>query len=184
MAEEKQDKEKKQKPKQEKKEVKEEKKARPEERYESLIRIFGHDIPGTKNIYAGLTRIKGISWSISNAVCIKLGMPRNKRIQDLSKDEIKKIETFLTNIDILPFMKNRRFDPETGKTSHIYGSDLDIREEFDIKRLKQMKSYKGIRHGANQPVRGQRTRSHFRKKKVAIVGKRAIKPAVAKPTGK
>ncbi|MBS3091072.1 30S ribosomal protein S13 [Candidatus Pacearchaeota archaeon] len=184
MAEEKQkQEEKKQKPKQEKKELKEEKKPMKEERYESLVRIFGYDIPGTKNIYAGLTRIKGISWSISNAACIKLGMPRNKRIQDLSKDEIKKIENFLKNLEVLPFMKNRRFDPETGKTSHLYGSDLDIREEFDIKRLKQMKSYIGIRHGANQPVRGQRTRSHFRKKKVAIVGKKAIKQPI-KSTGK
>jgi small subunit ribosomal protein S13 len=179
MAEDKQDKkqEKKQAAKQEKKEEK--KNPRQEERLESLIRIYGFDIPGSRNIYVGLTYIKGISWSISNAVCLKLGIAKNKKIQELSKDEIKKIEHFLENLDVLTFMKNRRFDPETGKTSHLYGSDLDISKEFDIKRLKAMKSYRGIRHAAGQPVRGQRTKSHFRRKKTAIVGKKAA-PKAAK----
>ena len=59
-------------------------------------------------------------------------------------------------------MKNRRLDIETGKTSHLYGADLEITKEFDIKRLKKIKSYKGIRHSFRLPVRGQRTKSHFR----------------------
>ena len=155
--------------------VKEEKRRPQEERLESLIRIFGYDIPGTRNVYAGLTRIKGVSWSISNAVCVNLKIPMSKKIQDLSKDDIKKIEEFLKNLNLPAFLKNRRFDPETGKTSHLYGSDLEITREFDIKRLKTMKSYRGVRHAAGQPVRGQRTRSHFRKRKVAKVGKKAVK---------
>lgn len=173
--------EKKQDAKQEKKEEK--KNPRQEERMESLVRIFGYDIPGTKNILVGLTYIKGISWTISNAICLKLGIPRNKKIQDLLKDEIRKIEVFLENPHLLDFHKNRRFDPETGKTTHLFGSDLDISKEFDIKRLKAMKSYIGIRHGAGQPVRGQRTKSHFRKKKTAIVGKK-VAPKPFKPTAK
>ena len=147
---------------------------------ESLIRIHGFDVPGSRNILVGLTYIKGISWAISNAICIKLGIARSKRIQELSKDEVKKIEGFMNNLDVLTFQKNRRFDPETGKTSHLFGSDLDIAKEFDIKRLKAMKSYVGIRHAAGQPVRGQRTKSHFRRKKTAIVGKKAAKPAAPK----
>jgi small subunit ribosomal protein S13 len=41
-------------------------------------------------------------------------------------------------------------------------------KEFDIKRMKQIKSYKGMRHSLKQPVRGQRTRSHFRTTGVAV----------------
>ena len=49
---------------------------------------------------------------------------------------------------------------------------LDIKKEFDIKRLREIKSYRGIRHSAKLPSRGQRTRSHFRKKGIAMGVKR------------
>jgi small subunit ribosomal protein S13 len=139
-----------------------------EEIHEVLVRIMGRDIPGSKKIFVGLTRIKGISWAISNAACLKLAIPRSKKIQDLSKEDINKIENFLKKIDVYDFLKNRRKDQESGGTTHYFGSDLDIKKEFDIKRLKEIKSYKGIRHAAKLPVRGQRTKSHFRKKGVAI----------------
>lgn len=135
---------------------------------EVLVRILGFDIPGSKNLYAGLTRIKGVSWTISNAVCLKLGMAKNKKVSELSKDEIKRIEKFLENLDVYDFLKNRRKDEETGKTDHFYGSDLDMKKEFDIKRLRGIKCYRGVRHALKQPVRGQRTRSHFRKKGQAM----------------
>ncbi len=134
-----------------------------EESHEMLIRIMGYDIPGSKTLYAGLTRIKGISWGISNGLCIKLGFQRTKRISELTKDDIQKIEKFLHELDLPVFLKNRRNDFESGETAHYFGSDLDIKREFDIKRLREIKSYKGIRHALKQPVRGQRTRSHFRK---------------------
>ncbi|MEK6929025.1 MAG: 30S ribosomal protein S13 [Nanoarchaeota archaeon] len=135
-----------------------------EEENEILVRISGYDIPGSKNVYAGLTKIKGVSWSISNALCVKLNVNRAKKIAELKKEEIMEIESFLRSLPILNFLKNRRSDSETGETKHYLGSDLEIRREFDIKRLKEIKSYKGIRHSAKLPVRGQRTRSHFRKK--------------------
>ena len=134
-----------------------------EEEYETLIRIFGCDVPGSKNLYTALTYIKGVSWTIANAVCIKSGIPKNKRLSEMSKDEIKKVEYVLSQLDFFPFLKNRRYDPESGETSHLYGSDLDMTKEFDIKKVKKIRSYKGIRHSLGQPVRGQRTKSHFRK---------------------
>lgn len=142
---------------------KQEAKKRPaeEENTETLVRIMGFDIPGSKSISTGLTRIKGISWAVSNFVCLKNGY-KDKKIADLSKAEIVKLEEFLKNINLPDFMKNRRSDPETGKVLHLYGTDLDITKDFDIKRMKKMKSYKGIRHSSKLPVRGQRTRSHFR----------------------
>lgn len=156
-------------------EGKERRRPSEDERSETLIRILGFDIPGSKNIYTGLTRIKGISWAISNAVCLKLGIPRNKRIQELSKPEIQKVETFLKELPVYDYQKNRRSDLETGKTGHFYGSDLDVLKDFDIKRQKKIRSYVGLRHAQGQPVRGQRTRSHFRKKKVVKAGKKAVK---------
>jgi small subunit ribosomal protein S13 len=163
--EEKAEKKAKQEPKSDKFKEIQEKKKQEQQYYESLIRVSGYDLPGNKNIYTALTRIKGISWAVSNAICHKLGFPPSKKVSELSKDEIKKIESFLENANLPDFLKNRRLDPETGKTEHLFGSDLEITRDFDIKRLKKIKSYRGIRHAAKLPVRGQRTRSHFRTKK-------------------
>ncbi len=140
-----------------------------EEQEEKLIRLFGYDLYGSKKVSIGLMNIKGVSWSISHALCHILKIPSDKRIADLTKDEMKKIEETLMNLPVPAFLKNRRSDPETGKTEHLYASDLDMRKEFDIKRLKEIKSYKGMRHALHQPVRGQRTRSHFRKKSQAAL---------------
>ena len=45
---------------------------------------------------------------------------------------------------------------------HLISTDLKLRKEFDIKFMKKIKSYKGMRHASGLPVRGQRTRAHFR----------------------
>ena len=135
-----------------------------EENNEILVRIMDNDIPGSKGVYPGLTRIKGVSWSIAHATCVLLTIPPRKKIAELTKEDIVKIEQFLRNLPVANFLKNRRSDRETGETKHYIGSDLEIKKEFDIKRLKEIRSYKGIRHAAKLPVRGQRTRSHFRAK--------------------
>lgn len=147
---------------------------RPEEKKveEKLIRIAGQDMPSKKSVYSGLTLIKGISWSFSNGICKVLGIDRKKIIDDLSKEEIKKIEELIGNPSLPSFLKNRRKDLQSGEDKHLNGADLDLQKEFDIKRLRKIKSYKGARHGAGLPVRGQRTRSNFRKnrKKGGAVG--------------
>lgn len=130
-----------------------------------LVRICSKDIFGNKKIYPGLTKIKGVSWMISNAICVKLGIDKNKYIGDLTEKEIESIEKEITKGDLSDYLKNRRKDPETGKDKHLIGADLDLQKDFDIKGMKKMKSYKGIRHTLGQPVRGQRTKSHFRKNK-------------------
>ena len=143
-----------------------------DDRSETLVRILGYDIPGSRNLIAGLTRIKGVSWSISNAACLKLGFARTKKILELPKEDIAKIESFFKSLSLPDYLKNRRSDPETGEVKHHFGSDLDIKKEFDVKRLKEMRSYRGLRHALKLPVRGQRTRSHFRKKGIAMGVKR------------
>jgi len=135
-----------------------------------IIRILSQDIEGVMNIYSGLTKIKGVSWSLSNAICKKLKIDKKKKIGELNSEEIKKISEFIKNPIIPQNIMNRRMDPETGKGKHLSGSDLELQKEFDIKKLKKIKSYKGYRHSSGLPVRGQRTRGNFRKNKSKGVG--------------
>ena len=142
-------------------------------RMESLIRIMGFDVPGSKKVIAGLRKIKGVSWAISNATCLNLNIHTSKRISELSKEDLKNIEDFLRNLKVPEYMKNYRSDPETGLSAHLYGADLDMKREFNIKREKKIKSFKGMRHSLKLPVRGQSTRSHFRSKSGASGVKKA-----------
>lgn len=149
-----------------------------EKREERVVRILSRDIEGKMKLYPGLTKIKGVSWGISNAVCKILGIDKNKRIGSLTEGEIKEITEFLKNPKIPAFLVNRRFDLETGENRHLIGTDLDLRKDFDIKRLKNIRSYRGLRHQLNLPSRGQRTKAHFRRNKLKGVG---IKKKVKKP---
>ena len=135
-----------------------------------IVRILQTDIPGNKTIYAGLTRIKGVSWAISNALCIIYKFDKMKKIENLSKEEIAKIEESLKESKFPQFLLNRRRDLTTGKDSHLIGAALDLAKELDIKRLKKIRSYRGLRHATGQPTRGQRTRSHFRTNRKKGVG--------------
>ncbi|MDD5741331.1 MAG: 30S ribosomal protein S13 [Candidatus Nanoarchaeia archaeon] len=158
---------------------------REEKKYASLVRILQTDIPGNKKILVGLTYIKGVSWSISNAVCKILKIDPNKKIENLDKQEIDKIENFLKNPKLPLFLMNRRNDFETGNNMHLITTQLDITKEFDIRRLKKIRSYRGYRHALGQPTRGQRTRSHFRsKKKGKSVGVTKKKTEAAAPAAK
>tara|TARA_Y100000310_G_C20607062_1_gene776069 strand:+ start:956 stop:1462 length:507 start_codon:yes stop_codon:yes gene_type:complete len=164
-----------------KEEKKQEEKEKPKEKkeYYSIIRVLQTDIPGNKKLLAGLTYIKGVSWSISNAVIKILKLDDNKRIMDLEKKEISQIEEFLKNPKLPKFLLNRRKDFETGDDNHLLTTQLDITKEFDIRRLKKIRSYRGWRHATGQPVRGQKTRSHFRakgKKKAVGVQRKKVGP--------
>jgi small subunit ribosomal protein S13 len=141
----------------------------------NLVRILQTDIPGNKRIYAGLTRIKGVSWALANAICVINGIDKNNKIESLNKDQIEKIEEILKKGKFPIFLINRRKDFASGEDKHLVGSDLELVKEFDIKRLKGIRSYRGLRHATGQPSRGQRTKSHFRtnrKKSVGVKSKR------------
>ena len=68
------------------------------------------------------------------------------------------------------YLLNRRSDFEEGEHKHLVGSDLELQKDFDIKRLKKIKSYRGFRHMSGLPSRGQRTKSNFRKNKAKGAG--------------
>ncbi len=141
-----------------------------------IVRIAQTDILGDKKTLVGLTYIKGISWAVSNAICKILKLDPNKKISELEESEISKITEFLKNPILPDFLINRRKDFESGKNFHLITNELDIKKEFDIRRLKKIRSYRGFRHALGQPTRGQRTRSHFRSKgKNKAVGVKKIK---------
>jgi small subunit ribosomal protein S13 len=137
---------------------------------ERMVRILSTDIEGRMKIFPGLTKIKGISWSFSNAVCKVLKIDKDRKIGSLNDGEIKQILEFVKNPKVPKFALNRRVDFETGEDKHLMGVDLELQNEFDIKRLKKIKSYKGLRHAIKLPLRGQRTRGNFRKNRAKGVG--------------
>ena len=143
-----------------------------EEKHETLVRISGYDLPGSRKIYSGLTRIKGVSWCISKIICKKLNLSINGKISELDKKKVNEIEEELKSLEIPNFLKNRAQDISTGEAIHLSGIKLEMARECDIKRLRQIKSYRGTRHALKLPVRGQRTRSNFRKSGVSMGVKR------------
>ena len=148
-----------------------EQKTQPEiKNEEKIIRILSTDVEGRMKIYSALTKIKGVSWGFSNAVCKILKIDKNRKIGSLNDKEMNSIVEFIKNPKLPSFLFNRKVDFETGENKHLIGADLELRKEFDIKRLKKIKSYKGYRHASGLPLRGQRTRGNFRRNKAKGVG--------------
>ncbi len=134
-----------------------------QEKHENrIVRILSKDIEGRTKIYPGLTQIKGVSWTLSNAACVLLEMDRTRTIGSLTEEEIAKISVFLKKPEVPEYLLNRRADFGDGENKHLIGVDLDLTKEFDIKRLKKIKAYRGFRHMLGLPMRGQRTKSNFR----------------------
>ncbi|MEM3074374.1 MAG: 30S ribosomal protein S13 [Candidatus Pacearchaeota archaeon] len=144
---------------------------REKQKIASLVRIYSTDISGDKNFYVGMTKIKGISFQLSNAISHVLKIDKNKKLKDLTKEEILKIEKEIKNPNVPYFLFNRVKDIESGLNKHLLTTELDLQRDFDIKRLKKIRSYRGLRHAKGLPVRGQRTKSHFRKRgKNRVIG--------------
>jgi small subunit ribosomal protein S13 len=138
-----------------------------------IVRIVNTDLNGNRKIGITLRKVKGVSFSMINAILKLTKIDPNKKTGYLTDDEIRKLQEFVKepqNFDIPEWMLNRRRDYETGKDFHLVGIDLDLAKDDDIKRMKRIKSYKGLRHAWRLPVRGQRTRSNFRPNKGKVVG--------------
>ena len=127
------------------------------------------DLIGNRSIYIGLQKIKGVGYQFSNAICTQLKFDRDTKANELSREQIKTIETFIKDPkELSTYLLNRQNDYDTGKTIHLSTTNLKFRKDFDIKRLQKIKSYRGLRHAANLPVRGQRTKAHFRRSGKAV----------------
>ncbi|HJN56538.1 MAG TPA: 30S ribosomal protein S13 [Candidatus Woesearchaeota archaeon] len=138
------------------------------ENFNYFVRVSNTDLDGKKQIYTALTKIKGVSFMFSNMVCNLAGIDKTSKVGYLSDEQVKKLDEVLTNLskhDIPSWMLNRRKNYEDGKDHHAITGDLSYAIENDIKRMKGIRSYSGVRHGLKLPVRGQRTKSNFRKNK-------------------
>ncbi|MBS3174534.1 30S ribosomal protein S13 [Candidatus Woesearchaeota archaeon] len=128
-----------------------------------FLRVFNTDLDGNKSIARALLKVHGIGFNVANSVCNLLKIDKKKKAGLLSDKEARDIEAVLKENKLPSWMLNNRLDFITGETGHLLGSDLKFNIENTIKRMKKLKLYKGMRHAAGQPVRGQRTRSHFRR---------------------
>ena len=151
-----------------------------------IVRILNTDIPGKKKVMQGLTKIYGVSKQFSNAVCEVTNTNKIELIGKLEDQKIKELEETIKNPrskNIPSWLYNRKRDYDTGEDIHLIGPTLKLRKEFDIRHMKKIKSYRGMRHAWGLPVRGQRTKGHFRKKGSAV-GVIKRKPQPAKKTTK
>jgi small subunit ribosomal protein S13 len=142
-------------------------------RIENLIRIANTDMDGSKGIYISLTKIKGVGFMFANALCKVLGISKSSKVGEISEPMIARIEDAVGNPEkfgIPSWLFNRRNDPETGRDLHVSLTNVIVSRDEDIKIMKKIKCYKGVRHLWGLPVRGQRTKSNFRKNKGKATG--------------
>lgn len=127
-----------------------------------MARISGVTIPNDKQIWVALTYIYGIGPKTSREILKKAGVDNTIRVSKLTDSEISKIQDIISN----------EYTVE-GELQRIVSSN--------IKRLKDIKSYRGIRHSLNLPTKGQRTKTNARTrrgKRVTVSG--TAKKALAK----
>ena len=111
-----------------------------------MARIAGINIPQNKLVQVGLTYIYGIGDKFSKQICTSLAIPKEKRVNQLTDDEILKIREYI----------DQNFKVE---------GDLRRNISTNIKRLQDLASYRGIRHRRKLPTRGQNTKNNARTRK-------------------
>jgi len=121
-----------------------------------LARIAGVNIPTGKRVVIALTYIHGVGRTSAVKICEKVGIPAERRVFDLTDDELTRIRDTI---------------------DHEYQVEGDLRREnaMNVKRLMDLGCYRGLRHRRGLPVRGQRTHTNARTRKgpaKAIAGKK------------
>ncbi len=111
-----------------------------------MARISGVDLPNEKRVEIGLTYIYGIGRVTSNKILAATGINPDTRVKDLSEEEIASIRKHIEANYVVEGEKRR-----------------DV--ALDIKRLKEIRCYRGLRHIANLPVRGQSSKQNARTRK-------------------
>ena len=111
-----------------------------------MARLAGVDLPAKKRTEIGLTYIYGIGRTRAKSLCHRAHVDPNKKISELTEDEVNKIRTILE---------------EEGDVE----GDLRKTVSMNIKRLIEMQAYRGLRHRRGLPVRGQRTHTNARTRK-------------------
>jgi len=125
-----------------------------------MARIVGVDIPRNKKIVFSLCYIHGIGTTTALKICELAKVDKEKRVQELSEKQISSIREIISSLDINVEGELRSFNA------------------MNIKRLKDVGAYKGLRHRRGLPANGQRTKTNARtrkgKKRTIGLGKKAI----------
>lgn len=127
-----------------------------------MARISGVTIPNEKQIKFALTYVYGIGPKTSSDILKSVKVDPTVRVKNLTDDEVSRIQDYINE-------------------HHLVEGELQRIVTTNIKRLKEIKAYRGLRHSANLPSRGQRTRTNARTrrgKKVTVGG--TAKKAVSK----
>ncbi len=111
-----------------------------------MARIAGVDLPRDKRVVVGLTYIFGIGRTTSEKLLKEAGISEDTRVKDLTEDEISKIRQLI-------------------ESKLMVEGDLRREIAMNIKRLKDIGCYRGIRHRKGLPVRGQKTKTNARTRK-------------------
>ncbi len=111
-----------------------------------MARIAGINVPTNKRVLVALTYVHGIGLTSSKNICKKVGVAEDKRINNLSEDELTKIRDLID-------------------TDYLVEGDLRRKTSMDIKRYLDLGCLRGLRHRKNLPVRGQRTHTNARTRK-------------------
>jgi small subunit ribosomal protein S13 len=111
-----------------------------------MARISGVNIPLNKRVEVGLTYIYGIGRSTSNELLAKVGIEPDRKVRDLTEDEVVQLRELIDN-------------------EVIVEGDLRRERSQAIKRLQEIGCYRGLRHRRGLPVRGQNTKTNARTRK-------------------
>ena len=111
-----------------------------------MARIAGVDLPNEKRVEIGLTYIFGIGLTTSKKILADTGINPDTRVKDLTEDDISKLREYIDH--------NLQVEGDRRRTI-----------AYDIKRLIEIGSYRGLRHRKNLPVRGQRSKTNARTRK-------------------
>ena len=111
-----------------------------------MARIAGVDLPREKRIEIALTYIFGIGRPSANKILNKLGISPDIRVKDLDEVQVSKIREEISK-------------------NYIVEGDLRKEIALNVKRLKEIKCYRGMRHSKGLPVRGQKTKTNARTRK-------------------
>ena len=124
-----------------------------------MFRLMGHVLPEEKSIWIALTNIYGIGRERSKKILGNLKIEYMKKVKDITEEEQKLISDELKN--------------------YVLENDLKREVASAIKRLKEIKCYRGMRHNLGLPVRGQLTRKNGRTAK-KLLGRSTVRPVLKK----
>lgn len=124
-----------------------------------MARILGVDIPRNKVMYIAIQSLYGVGPTLAREILGKADIDLNSNSNDLTEEQAQQVRQIL-------------------ETEYTVEGDLRREVGLNIKRLKDLGCYRGIRHRKGLPVRGQRTHTNARTRKgkaVAIAGKKSVK---------